>query len=231
MARISGCCPCRPRGPREPFGRLLAIGENHDTPSPVSDFILAEAVACHVHPQPVIVPRASRDRYNSYFFFHAVFAALPAPGQKRPADRLAGAADALYLAELALSRLPLVVVCAGAWDAQRLADELRWFDPQLRYASFPTGKPCLRYLLAHPDLISERLATLYQITRREFDIALVALERPCRAWDRRPPRRAHFFLKQKDRLDEAAFRVQMALGGYHHVNQVFSRVNFPSAAA
>jgi transcription-repair coupling factor (superfamily II helicase) len=35
-----------------------------------------------------------------------------------------------------------------------------------------------------------------------------------------------FFLKQKDTLDEAAFRAQMALGGYTHVNQVFAPGEF-----
>jgi len=154
--------------------------------------------------------------------------ALPAPGQKRQQTGLAGAADALYLAELALSKLPLVVVCASAWDAQRLADELRWFDPQLRVCVFPDWET-LPYdaFSPHPDLISERLATLYQITRREFDIALVALGTALSRLGPPSHLAAHtFFLKQKDRLDEAAFRAQMALGGYHHVNQVFSPGEF-----
>jgi len=141
---------------------------------------------------------------------------------------LAGAADALYLAELARHAAPLAVVCASAWDANRLAEELRWFDPALRVCAFPDWET-LPYdtFSPHPDLISERLATLYQISRGEFDIAVVALSTAL--YRLAPPAflAAHtFFLKQKDTLDEPAFRAQMALGGYTHVNQVFAPGEF-----
>ena len=141
---------------------------------------------------------------------------------------LAGAADALYLAELARHAAPLAVVCASAWDANRLAEELRWFDPALRVCAFPDWET-LPYdtFSPHPDLISERLATLYQISRGEFDIAVVALSTAL--YRLAPPAflAAHtFFLKQKDILDEPAFRAQMALGGYTHVNQVFAPGEF-----
>jgi len=141
---------------------------------------------------------------------------------------LAGAADALYLAERARTAAPLVVVCASAWDAHRLTEELRWFDPALRVCAFPDWET-LPYdtFSPHPDLISERLATLYQISRGEFDIAVVALSTAL--YRLAPPAflAAHtFFLKQKDTLNEAAFRAQMALGGYTHVNQVFAPGEF-----
>ena len=150
----------------------------------------------------------------------------PPPGHRQPG--LAGAADALYLAELARHAAPLAVVCASAWDANRLAEELRWFDPELRVCAFPDWET-LPYdtFSPHPDLISERLATLYQISRGEFDIAVVAL--PTALYRLAPPAflAAHtFFLKQRDTLDEAAFRAQMALGGYTHVNQVFAPGEF-----
>ena len=150
----------------------------------------------------------------------------PPPGHRQPG--LAGAADALYLAELARHAAPLAVVCASAWDANRLAEELRWFDPELRVCAFPDWET-LPYdtFSPHPDLISERLATLYQISRGEFDIAVVALSTAL--YRLAPPAflAAHtFFLKQKDTLDEAAFRAQMALGGYTHVNQVFAPGEF-----
>ncbi|MCL5059455.1 MAG: transcription-repair coupling factor, partial [Candidatus Thermoplasmatota archaeon] len=141
---------------------------------------------------------------------------------------LAGAADALYLAELARRAAPLAVACASAWDANRLAEELRWFDPELRVCAFPDWET-LPYdtFSPHPDLISERLATLYQISRGEFDVAVVAFSTAL--YRLAPPAflAAHtFFLKQKDTLDEAAFRAQMALGGYTHVNQVFAPGEF-----
>ena len=146
----------------------------------------------------------------------------------RSQSGLAGAADALYLAGLAKQAAPLAVVCASAWDANRLTEELRWFDPGLRVCAFPDWET-LPYdsFSPHPDLISERLATLYQISRGEFDIAVVAL--PTALYRLAPPAflAAHtFFLKQKDILDEAAFRAQMALGGYTNVNQVYSPGEF-----
>jgi len=141
---------------------------------------------------------------------------------------LSGAADALWLAERARCGAPLAVVCAGAWDAQRLAEEMRWFDTGLRVCVFPDWET-LPYdnFSPHPDLISERLATLYQVSRGEFDVLVVALTT---ALVRLAPPgflAAHtFFLKQKDRLDEAAFRAQMTLGGYAHVNQVYAPGEF-----
>ncbi|WP_324778662.1 transcription-repair coupling factor [Thiobacillus sedimenti] len=152
--------------------------------------------------------------------------ATPSSGDRQ--SGLAGAADALYLAELARGAAPLAVVCASAWDANRLAEELRWFDPGLRVCAFPDWET-LPYdaFSPHPDLISERLATLYQISRGEFDIAVVALSTAL--YRLAPPSflAAHtFFLKQKDRLDEAAFRAQMALGGYAHVSQVYAPGEF-----
>ncbi|MHB8915948.1 MAG: transcription-repair coupling factor, partial [Thiobacillus sp.] len=152
----------------------------------------------------------------------------PAPGHKLRRPGLSGSADALYLAELATPAAPLVIVCASAWDAQRLSEEIHWFNPALRVCVFPDWET-LPYdtFSPHPDLISGRLATLYQISRREFDIALVSLSTAL--YRLAPPAflAAHtFFLKQKDTLDEAAFRAQMMLGGYQHVNQVFSPGEF-----
>ncbi|MGV8991459.1 MAG: transcription-repair coupling factor [Thiobacillus sp.] len=156
------------------------------------------------------------------------FPVSPPSGPPRNQSGLAGAADALYLAELAKQTSPLVVVCASAWDANRLAEELRWFDAELRVCNFPDWET-LPYdtFSPHPDLISERLATLYQISRGEFDVAVVAFSTAL--YRLAPPTflAAHtFFLKQKDTLDEAAFRAQMTLGGYSHVNQVFAPGEF-----
>ncbi|HEY9099091.1 MAG TPA: transcription-repair coupling factor [Thiobacillus sp.] len=141
---------------------------------------------------------------------------------------LTGSADALYLAERARQAGPLVVVCASAWDANRLTEEIRWFDAELRICHFPDWET-LPYdtFSPHPDLISERLATLHQISRGDFDVAVVALSTAL--YRLAPPAflAAHtFFLKQKDTLDEAAFRAQMMLGGYTHVNQVFAPGEF-----
>ncbi|MHB1093074.1 transcription-repair coupling factor [Thiobacillus sp.] len=156
------------------------------------------------------------------------FSSSSSPPSGHRQSGLVGSADALYLAELARNTAPLVVVCASAWDANRLTEELRWFDPELRICALPDWET-LPYdtFSPHPDLISERLATLYQISRSEFDVAVVALSTAL--YRLAPPAflAAHtFFLKQKDTLDEVAFRAQMTLGGYTHVNQVLAPGEF-----
>ena len=154
----------------------------------------------------------------------SVLSRLPELGQKMRISGLAGAMDALVLSRLAAQKKPLLVLCATPWDAQRLVDEINWFNPELKPALFPDWET-LPYdsFSPHPDLISDRLATLYQLSRSEFSIVAVPLTT---ALTRLPPAEflaAHtFFLKQGDRLDETAFRQQMNLGGYSHVNQVYS---------
>ncbi len=145
---------------------------------------------------------------------------LPA---RRRYVQLVGSADALALARLARGdAAPLAVICASAQDAQRLVDEIRWFAPGLRVCLLPDWET-LPYdqFSPHPDLVSERLATLYQLQRAAFDIAVVpaatALMRLC------PPSylAAHtFFIEVDQQLDVEALRNQLAIAGYSHVTQV-----------
>jgi len=144
----------------------------------------------------------------------------PLPGNA-PSPGLAGSADALALVRLA-SRGPLAVVCATARDAQRLVAELAWFAPQLRACLLPDWET-LPYdaFSPHPDLVSERLATLYRIQRGDFDVAVLAVQtalvRLC------PPAylaARTFFIEQGARFDAEALRRQLATAGYHHVTQV-----------
>src|SRR3970282_1176627 len=99
---------------------------------------------------------------------------LPAAGERVRTPFLHGAADALALARLARGAQPLVAVTANAADAQRLREEIPFFDPGLRVFLFPDWET-LPYdqLSPHHDLVSERLATLYQLMRRDFDVAIV----------------------------------------------------------
>ncbi|HSH07610.1 MAG TPA: transcription-repair coupling factor [Burkholderiales bacterium] len=144
------------------------------------------------------------------------------PARRRYAQ-LVGSADALALARLAQDDArPLAVICASAQGAQRLLEELRWFAPQLRVCLLPDWET-LPYdqFSPHPDLVSERLATLYQLQSGAFDVALVpattALVRLC------PPSylAAHtFFIQVDERLDLEALRRQMTIAGYAQVTQV-----------
>src|SRR5574340_1370767 len=92
---------------------------------------------------------------------------LPTPGTRKRFPRLHGSSDALALAELAQQARPLVVLTETALDAQRLHDEIPFFAPGLAVHLLPDWET-LPYdqFSPHQDLISERLATLYQITHQ-----------------------------------------------------------------
>ena len=94
------------------------------------------------------------------------------PGQRFVLPRPIGSADAPLLAKMAAARaargLVTVIVCADPADAPRLADELPFFAPQLQVAVFPDWET-LPYdqFSPHQDLVSERLATLWRLYRKQ----------------------------------------------------------------
>ncbi|MCE5182868.1 MAG: transcription-repair coupling factor [Betaproteobacteria bacterium] len=149
---------------------------------------------------------------------------LPSPGSRKRHVRPHGSGDALALAQLAEKTRPLIVLTESAWDAQRLHDEIPYFAPELSVHLLPDWET-LPYdqFSPHQDLISERLATLYQISQNACDIAIIPATT---ALYRLPPREflaAHtFFLKQGTQLDLDALRGQLTLAGYTHVAQVLS---------
>ena len=85
-----------------------------------------------------------------------------------------GSADALALARKAASGPPLLVLAASAQDAERLREEIAWFDPALAVHRLPDWE-ILPYdqFSPHPDLVSERLATLWQFANAEIGRAHV----------------------------------------------------------
>ncbi|MFM7507390.1 MAG: transcription-repair coupling factor, partial [Rubrivivax sp.] len=151
-----------------------------------------------------------------------------APGKRFTLPRPTGSGDALLLARLAREHAGagrcLAVFTAEPADAQRLADEVPFFDPALRVAQFPDWET-LPYdsFSPHQDLVSERLATLWRIHEGSVDLLLLpattALTRLA------PPAflaGTTFHFKQKSRLDESRLKSQLTLAGYQHVSQVVS---------
>jgi transcription-repair coupling factor (superfamily II helicase) len=155
---------------------------------------------------------------------------LPAIGEKRQFPAFTGSADALLIAQTALSmrkdphrrqRL-LAVLTASAGDAQRLLDEIPWFAKSLRVRLLPDWET-LPYdsFSPHQDLISERLATLHAVSRGECDVLLVPAGTA--VYRLAPPAYLAaytFFFKQGEKLDAERFRAQLTLAGYAHVTQV-----------
>src|SRR5450759_4143277 len=124
------------------------------------------------------------------------------PGQRSRAGPYHGSGDALAIAELAGKARPLLVITASASDAQRLLDEIPWFDPALKIHLLPDWET-LPYdsFSPHHDLISERLATLYAITRGSCDLTLIPASTAL--YRLAPPSYLAaytFFLKQEEKL-------------------------------
>jgi transcription-repair coupling factor (superfamily II helicase) len=148
--------------------------------------------------------------------------ALPKPGQRIDLPPLSASADALALARLARRGQLLAVVTASPLEAQRLAEEITWFSPELRVHLLPDWET-LPYdsFSPHQDLISERLATLYAIWRNECEVLIAAAST---AVTRLPPPAflaGHtFFMKKGERLDLDKLRAQLTVAGYQHVTQV-----------
>ncbi|WP_040501975.1 transcription-repair coupling factor [Herbaspirillum sp. YR522] len=163
---------------------------------------------------------------------------LPKPGVRFVPPAVHGSADACLLAQAALELKAqgrmLAVVVAGATDAQRLLAEIPWFAPSADAVADPAAKLRVHLLpdwetlpydafSPHQDLVSERLATLYEVQSGQCDLLIVpattALLRMA------PPQflaAYTFFFKQGEKLDEARLKSQLTLAGYSHVGQVMS---------
>ncbi len=156
---------------------------------------------------------------------------LPKPGSRFALPPVHGSADAYVLAqaaaELKSQKRMLTVVVANASDAQRLQAEIPWFGKEqggLRCHLLPDWET-LPYdaFSPHQDLVSERLATLYEVLNAQCDVLIVpattALVRMA------PPSflaSYTFFFKQGETLDEAKLKAQLQLAGYSPVKQVMS---------
>jgi transcription-repair coupling factor (superfamily II helicase) len=146
----------------------------------------------------------------------------PRPGERTRAGPFHGSSDALAIAELAGNVRPLLVISADASSAQRLKTELAFFAPALKTCVFPDWET-LPYdtFSPHADLVSERLATLYEMMRGTFDVAIVPVTT---ALTRLMPveylAANTFFFKQGGKLHPDELRRQCTIAGYTHVTQV-----------
>src|SRR5437016_2053229 len=117
---------------------------------------------------------------HSYSMSFNLKKSLPKPGARFALPTLHGSADAYALAQAALElkaqKRMLAVVVANAVDAQRLLSEIPWFGgpEQLRCHLLPDWEN-LPYdaFSPHQDLVSERLATLHEISTGQCDVLIV----------------------------------------------------------
>ena len=192
------------RGGRDPIGIIACLNSNADP--------ALEAAAT------VAIPTLIHD--------------VPDAGKRMGAGPFAGSSDALALADLArraaAQKRMVAVVSAEPRAAQRLAEEVPWFAPDVRVALLPDWET-LPYdqFSPHQDLVSERLATLYHVSRGECDLLIVSATSAL--YRLAPPSYLAaftFFLRQAETLDVDALRAQLSLAGYSNVTQVVSPGEF-----
>src|SRR5690554_4130188 len=116
----------------------------------------------------------------------------------------------------------ITILCADPLHAQRLADELILFEPDLKVRLLPDWET-LPYdsFSPHQDLISERLRTLHALMQNQVDILLVPVSTAL--YRLAPPSflaAYTFFFRQGDTLNESQLRDQLMLANYSHVTQV-----------
>ena len=153
---------------------------------------------------------------------------IPAPraGQRFTFSGLVGSSDAALIAQSAIRYRSefsvMVIFCAQAQEAQRLLEEIPAFAPQLKTRLLPDWE-ILPYdqFSPHQDLVSERLATLYELLNGSCDIVLVPITTALQRLG--PPNflSGHtFFFRQGDKLNEVALKLQLQQAGYDPVSSV-----------
>lgn len=158
----------------------------------------------------------------------------PKPSQTLNLPRPPGSADAWLLSQWAAELVKasaastpgaaLGIVCEHALDAQRLSEEMPFFDPSLRVRLLPDWET-LPYeaFSPHQDLVSERLQALYEACTGQLDVlvmsATTSLQRIA------PPSflaAQTFFFRKGQRISPDALRHQLQTAGYSPVTQVVS---------
>jgi len=135
---------------------------------------------------------------------------IPSQGSIARYPLFDGSGDALALARLAQRTKPLAIIAASALAAQRLLEEIPFFAPELKTSLLPDWET-LPYdtFSPHQDLISERLATLYQLMSRTCDVLIVPVTT---ALYRMPPPKYlaanTFFLERGQVIDLNALRAK-----------------------
>jgi transcription-repair coupling factor (superfamily II helicase) len=178
---------------------------------------------------------------------HGVVVARPSlrAGSRFALQRPSGSGDALLLAQVASQarneRQLVVVFCADALDARRLAAELPYFEPSLQVQLLPDWETLPYDILSpHPDLVSERLEALFRLLTRRIGATPAASETQqavdvlvlsaSSALGRLVPaeflagRTFHF--RQGESIDPDRLRAQMVLAGYQAVSQVVAPGEF-----
>ena len=118
----------------------------------------------------------------------------------------------------------LNIITSSVFEAIKLKEEISWFYPDLNINLLPDWETLpFDQISPHPDLTSERLLTLYQMTQKEFDINLLPIST---VLHRMPPRsyieQYSFQFKKGDTLDISSFKDRLIANGYLYVDKVIN---------
>ena len=149
---------------------------------------------------------------------------LPASGQAMQGPTTWGSSDAFWLAQSAKANpeRPTLVLTAQPSDAERLSEEIAWFDAKLRIQHFPDWET-LPYdqFSPHQDLISDRLKALWRMQRGDIDLIIAPVSTAAMAIAPRAMIAGRSFVfRRGDRLGSNKLAAQLTEAGYEHVSQV-----------
>ena len=151
-------------------------------------------------------------------------------GDRHRWARLYGSSLGLVIAQAADRHLgPVVVTTPDTPAAHRLEEELRFYlAGQLPILHFPDWETLPYDLFSpHQDIISERLATLYQLPSLRRGILIVPVNTlMVRLAPRQYLELNSLVLKQEERLDLGAMRRRLEASGYRCVSQVMEHGEF-----
>jgi transcription-repair coupling factor (superfamily II helicase) len=130
--------------------------------------------------------------------------------------------------EVIKNKKNLAIFTETAFEARRLMEEMLWFSPNLKINLLPDWETLpYDHFSPHPDLISERLLTLYQVTQKSFDVVIIPVTT---ALHLLPPKsyiqQFSFHFAKAQKVDIEAFKNQLTLNGYMNVVRVMAPGEF-----
>ena len=154
-------------------------------------------------------------------------------GDQRQIGELTGAACATLVAEMAERHGgPVVLIAPDMQNALRLNDEIRQFTDSMVAGLADWETLPYDSFSPHQDIISSRLATLYQLPTMERGVLIIPvstlMQRVC------PHNFLHghaLVMKKGQRLSRDALRSQLDSAGYRHVDQVMEHGEYATRGA
>ncbi|SDH44375.1 transcription-repair coupling factor [Pseudomonas panipatensis] len=155
--------------------------------------------------------------------------ALPAAAGKQTWGNLPGATLSLAIAEAAApAKRFTLLLTADSQSAERLEQELHFFAPDLPVLQLPDWETLPYDVFSpHQDIISERIATLYQLPELKHGVLVVPITT---ALHRLAPAKfllgSSLVLDVGQKLDVEQMRVRLEAAGYRCVDTVYEHGEF-----